>query len=705
MVTLMFPALLLILAAPPSPTHATDMAASQKLFVEKVRPYLVANCLECHGGEKVRGGFNLSSRELLIEGSDNGTAIVPGKGAESLMVMLVGHTGEPHMPPKKPVNPDAAKLLSQWIDLGAAYDRPLIEDESTPETKGMQVTDKDRDYWAYKPLIPVVPPTIDNALSINSIDNFILAKRGSDNAVSLADKRTLIRRVTFDLIGLPPTIEEVDAFLADDSKNAYENVVDRLLASPRFGERWARHWLDPARYGESHGFEHDYDRPFAFHYRDFVIRAFNNDMPYDQFVQWQLAGDELAPNNPEALAATGFLAAGVYPTQITTTEAERVRYDAMDDMLATTGHTMLALTVGCARCHDHKFDPIPTRDYYRMLSAFTTTVRAEIDIPLTTLWGHTFSTKMQVASEGVTPMRHHTSVGSIPDFYKETFILSRGDVAQKEEVANMGVLQLLSHDESWKQEKPKDATTSFRRASLAKWLTDVPNGAGSLAARVMVNRMWHHHFGEGIVTTLNDFGLQGAPPTHPKLLEWLAVDLVQHGWKLKRLHKLMVMSEHYRETRPTSHRLEAEAIRDSLLSVSGLLDTTMYGPGTLDESMRRRSIYFQVKRSALIPMLQVFDWPDTLTSAGVRPTTTVAPQALVFMNSPMVHAYAKGFAKRLQPALNESPEAAVKLAYQMAFARLPSDNEVSMAIKYLREHTLEEYALVVLSLNEFIMVK
>ena len=568
MVAPMFLALL-ILAAPPLPTHATDMAASQQLFADKVRPYLVKNCLECHGGEKVRGGFNLSTRELLIEGSDNGVAVVPGKGAESLLPKLVGYTAEPHMPPKKSADPEAATLLTQWIDLGAAYDRSLVETEAKPETLGMQVTEKDRNYWAYKPLTAVAPPMIDNALSVNPIDNFIIAKRGSDKPLSLVDKRTLIRRVTFDLIGLPPTIEEVDAFLADDSKTAYEKVVDRLLASSRFGERWARHWLDPARYGESHGFEHDYDRPYAYHYRDFVIQAFNDDMPYDQFVQWQLAGDELAPHNPQALAATGFLAAGVYPTQITTNEAERVRYDAMDDMLATTGHTMLALTVGCARCHDHKFDPIPTRDYYRMLSAFTTTVRAEVDIPLTTFWGHTFTYKMQVASENVTPMRHHTAIGSIPDFYKETYILSRGDVAQKQEAADLGVLQLLSHDESWKLTKPMDATTSFRRASLAKWLTDVPTGAGSLAARVMVNRIWHHHFGEGIVTTLNDFGLQGSPPTYPKLLEWLATDFVQHGWQLKRMHKLMVMSRAYQEVRPKPHRLEAEAIRDSLLYVSG----------------------------------------------------------------------------------------------------------------------------------------
>ena len=438
---------------------------------------------------------------------------------------------------------------------------------------------------------------------------------------------------------------------APDFDKAWETLVDRLLASPHFGERWARHWLDPARFAESHGFEHDYPRPFAYHYRDFVIRAFNRDMPYDQFVRWQIAGDELAPNDPEALAATGFLGAGVFPTQITTSEAERIRYDALDDMLATTGYTMLALTVACARCHDHKYDPIPTRDYYRMLSAFTTTVRSEIEwdfgsaaekkaahdfetrlqplvaerkrfedkelpkrftawvaaqraahapIPkvqprlhalLQGLWtGGTFDkldakartellnwfkprddewkkrdtgvrqlekhrpkstrVKMQICTEGLKPMRKHTADASIPDFYPQTYHLKRGDVNQKDGVAESGYLQVLMRSPDgaarWATPKPAGAQTSFRRAALAKWLTDTRQGAGALAARVIVNRLWHHHFGRGIVATINDFGLQGETPTHPELLEWLANDLVEHGWSLKRLHRTIVLSQAYR---------------------------------------------------------------------------------------------------------------------------------------------------------------
>jgi hypothetical protein len=846
-----------LLAAPPvPPDHAAKMAAGRKLFQEKVRPFLTANCLKCHGGEKVRSGFNLTTRELLLKGGDNGPAVSPGKGHASRLVKLVARRDEPHMPPKTPAPKEAVELLARWIDLGAAYDKPLIESAPAGK-KPLTVTDHDRQYWAYRTLRePAVPPVKDSGWVRNPIDRFLLAKMEAARVAPArdADKRTLVRRVYFDLIGLPPPPEEVEAFVNDRSPNAYEKVVDGLLASPRFGERWARHWLDPARYAESHGFEHDYYRPYAYHYRDFVIKAFNADMPYDQFVRWQVAGDELAPGDPLALAATGFLGAGVYPTQITTREAERVRYDAMDDMLATTGYAMLGLTVACARCHDHKYDPIPTRDYYRMLSAFTTTVRSEVEVDLGTpeqkkaqadfeaklkpladelkryeakelpkqlaawvagqnakgaklpkpgeanaalglkaLWDGkkaldklpklqrgqlvkwfapqdagwksreakvkelekkrppSTKTKIQATTEGLKPMRHHTALPSIPDFYPKTYFLKRGDAEQKDGVATQGFLQVLSRhpdgDKHWIVPKPAGARTSFRRAGLAKWLTDAEYGAGSLAARVIVNRLWHHHFGRGIVTTLNDFGLQGGHPTHPELLEWLACDLVSHGWRLKRVHKLIVMSRAYqlssiaeRGTRNAesksnasssiphsefhvpqsmwSHRprrrLEAEAIRDSLLAVGGLLDATMYGSGTLDQGMRRRSVYFRVQRSQLVPVLQVFDWPDTLTSQGARPTTVVAPQALLFLNNPQVRDCAEGFAARLKDAAEKGLPVAVDRAYRIAFARPPSKEEAAAGVAFLTarraarggnlDAALAEYAHALIGLNEFIYV-
>jgi mono/diheme cytochrome c family protein len=840
----MFAVLALGTAAAEKPVpadHAAKMAASQRLFARTVRPWLEKNCLECHGGAKIKSDFNLSTREALLKGGDKGVAVLPGQGANSSLVKYISHEEKPHMPPKKPAAPaEIVAAVTRWIDLGAAYDKPL--GSVTTAKKPLTVTEKDKEYWAYRPLQRVALPSVkDGAWPRLPLDRFLLAKMESRGVapVAAADRRTLVRRLYFDLIGLPPKPEEVDAVAsAADFDKAWEALVDRLLASPHFGERWARHWLDPARFGESHGFEHDSPRPFAYHYRDFVIRAFNRDVPYDQFLRWQIAGDELAPNDPEALAATGFLGGGVFPTQITTSEAERVRYDALDDMLATTGYTMLALTVACARCHDHKFDPIPTRDYYRLLSAFTTTVRSEIEwdfgsaaeqkatrdfearlqplvaerkrfeekelprrfvdwiadqrarqaplpkveprlqVLLQGLWDgkRTFDkldakgrmgllnwfkprdeewkkrdaqvqelekqrpkstrVKMQICTEGLKPMRLHTADASIPDFYPETYYLQRGDVNQKDGVAETGFLQILMRSPDgaahWATPKPAEARTSFRRTALAKWLTDTRQGAGALAARVIVNRLWHHHFGRGIVATINDFGLQGETPTHPELLEWLANDLVEHGWSLKHLHRAIVLSQAYRLSGATHaagmkadpdnrlwwrrprRRLEAEIIRDNLLAVGGRLDATMFGPGTLDEGMRRRSIYFTVQRSRLIPFLQVFDWPDSLTSAGARPTTVVAPQALLFLNNPHVRACAAGFADRLLPAARKSLGEAVDRAYQLAFGRSPNPREREEGTAFLRarrgtsgdrlERALSDYALVLLSLNEFIYV-
>ncbi len=774
--TLLFPLTCSVATAevPIPADHATQMAASQKLFKESIRELLIKNCLDCHGGAKVKSGFNLASRELLLKGGDRGDTVIPGKPLEGRLLDFVTRTDELHMPPKSHASKEDIAALSKWIESGAAYDKPLVDTIAAKVKLPIAVTDKDKLYWAYRPLEKVDLPVVKAAeWGRNPIDRFILAKLEAAKITPAADadKRTLLRRVTFDLTGLPPTVDEVEAFVVDASANAFEKVVDRLLASPTYGERWGRHWLDPARYAESHGFEHDYFRPNAYHYRDFVVKALNADMPYDQFVKWQIAGDELAPNNPDALAATGFLGAGVFPTQITKSEAERIRYDAMDDMLATTGHAMLALTVGCARCHDHKFDPIPTKDYYRLLSAFTTTVRSEIeydfgtpeqkavaaafDAKLKPLQDELKKTKpadaahkeltakiaeleksrpkstksiIQATTEGQKPMRHHTADGSIPDFYPTTYLLKRGDAEQKDGVMSLGFLQVLSRkpEANWIPAKPA-ATTSLRRTGLANWLTDTTDGAGGLAARVMVNRLWHHHFGRGIVATLNDFGYQSEAPSHPELLEWLANDLIANGWKLKRMHKLMVSSRTYQQSgsvnaadpenklwaqRP-KRRLEAEAIRDNWLSVSGQLDSTMYGPGLAEESMKRRSLYFRIQRSQLIPSLQVFDWPDTLTSASARSTTTVSPQALLFLNNPHVRAAANAFAAKVKPHADEGLSAGVEWAYRAAYGRPSTHEETEAGVQYLTKRgatdgkldkALQEYALVLFSLNEFIYV-
>ncbi|MFO0952805.1 MAG: DUF1549 domain-containing protein [Isosphaeraceae bacterium] len=720
-------------APPTSADHAEAMKNGLALFKAKVRGVLVANCLECHGGKSVKGEFDLSDRRPLVS-----SGAIEGGGKASHLYALITHAEEPHMPHKRPKLPAAdAEAIAKWIDLGAPYDRPLKEGPLAAAARPEGPTAEDRNYWAFRPLRPAAPPAVrDASWPKTPVDRFILAALEAKGIApnGPADRRALIRRVSFDLVGLPPTPEEVDAFLADRRPDAYERLVDRLLASPRYGERWARHWMDVARFAESHGYEQDYDRPHAYHYRDFLIRALNADMPYDQFVRWQLAGDELAPNDPQAMAATGFLGAGAFPTQLTEAEFESARYNELDDMTATTGTAMLGLTVGCARCHDHKFDPISIGDYYRLATTFTTAIRSEIDLPL---GPGGKPTKVQVTSEGFPHTKHHADDRGFPHFYPTTYVLSRGDPEQKKNEAEPGFLRVLmaqgDRDSAWKVPPPAGWTrTSFRRATLARWLTDAEKGSGALAARVMVNRLWQHHFGRGIVATPNDFGAQGDRPTHPELLDWLADDLVRGGWQLKRVHRLLVTSAAYTQSsrsdesrarvdrenlllwRYTPRRLEAEPVRDSLLAVSGRLDGTMYGPGTLDPNMRRRSVYFFIKRSQLIPAMMLFDWPEHLVSIGRRSSTTTAPQALLFMNSPLGRSAAEGLASRLDPA--RTPES-VREAYRIAFGREPEPAESGAAASFLAaqaaahardgkpepaRRALADFCQAVLSSSEFI---
>ena len=952
--------------------HASKMAASQKIFSNEIRGMLIERCVKCHGGKKTRSGFNLTTRQGLLSGGDQGVAVIAGEPNESPIITYLRHTKEPFMPPKESRLPDPLiEKIERWIALGAAYDKPLI-DNATKQNEGpMEVTDEDRSYWAFAPLKTDFP-------SEAKVDDYVKTDESSS-------PRTLARRLYFDLTGLPPSPEEVNQFVNDNSPESYNKLVDRLLESKQFGERWARHWLDIARFAESHGFEQDYDRKFAFHYRDFVIRAFNENMPYDQFVRWQIAGDELAPSDPMAMMATGFLGAGVFPTQITISEAERVRYDAMDDMLATMGSAMLATTIGCARCHDHKYDPIPTKDYYKMLSAFTTTVRSDINIDMSSLdnkgndeltqkikkakdarddyenkglitafrtwnrkrletkaaattnpqWdilspksllskgGATFSsqgdgshlasgknpaldtytfitstptdnlrafrlealahksmknggpgrasngnialsdlkvtcggrpiklvnpratfeqnnlpvaaiidnnaksawaldpqfgkdhaaifeinnpadckagedlvfvlkfennnghnigrlrlsssahepetltftkgnaspeeiatnqidklikaakgqfnnklrtrlleiykpldktwreldnnltkieseqkkaiTKVMVCSDGnkVKPMRHHTSSGSIPNFYKQTHFLKRGDTQQKGDVAELGFLQVLTRGDVPRPEKS--------RSAIADWITDSENGAGHLLARVIVNRIWQHYLGQGIVATPNDFGFQGERPSNPALLDWLSHELIKTKWNLKHIHRTILNSDAYRAKR-LPRRLEAEAIRDNALAVSELMDKKMYGAGTLNEEMRRRSIYFMIKRTKLVPVMQSFDWPDSLTSLGKRSVTTTPSQALIFINDPNMRRMAEGFAKRISEKSDP-----IKEAYQVAYGRFPSDNELTAAVAFIEEQqkshsndkhkALSDFCGALMSANEFIYIE
>jgi len=681
--------------APPAPAdHAARMQKGLALFKEKVRPVLVAHCLDCHGGKATKAGFDLSDRKPLMD-----SGVIEGGGKGSALYAMISHAEEPYMPLKAPKLPEAAiEDIARWIDLGAPYDRPLVEKRVAAGKAGP--TDADRDFWSLRPLHAAAPPAVtDDAWPRTPVDRFVLARlEGKGIAPNpRADRRALIRRVSFDLVGLPPTPEDVDAFAADPRPDAYERLVDRLLASPRYGERWARHWMDVARFAESHGYEQDYDRPYAYHYRDFLIKALNADVPFDKFAAWQLAGDELAPGDPQAMAATGFLGAGAFPTQLTEAEFESARYNELDDMAATTGSAFLGLSVGCARCHDHKYDPIPAEDYYRLAATFTATIRSEVEVAPAP---GAKPVKVQVTADGFPHTKHHADDRGFPHFYPKTFVLNRGDVNQKKAEAEPSFLRVLMRDGKrasyWRAEPPKGWTrSSFRRASLARWLTDTEYGAGPLAARVIVNRVWQHHFGRGIVSTPNDFGMQGERPTHPELLEWLAADLVGHGWTLKRLHRLIVTSAVYAEDgrsdeararldrentlywRSAPRRLDAEPIRDAMLAAAGRLDPRMYGPGTLDPGMPRRAVYFQIKRSQLVPTMMLFDWPEHLVSIGRRGVTTTAPQALMFMNSPLGRSCAGGLAAR---AGEEDP---VREAYRIAFGRAPTADESAASADFL----------------------
>ena len=386
----MFPRYLLIallpaLAAAAEPVaadHAGRMGRGLEIFNASVGKLLTEQCVKCHGGEKgTKGDFDLTTREGLLLGGETGVAVVVGKSGESLLMKTIRHEDKELAMPKKAdkLPDDAIAKIAEWIDSGAPYAKPLIEGKG-PKRDRAVVSAEDRKWWSFQPLAAVQPPPG----SGTAVDRFLGARlAGKGIAMNPpAERRVLIRRAYFDLIGLPPTPEQIEAFVKDAAPDAWERVVDGLLASPHYGERWGRHWLDLARYAESHGYEQDYDRPNAWHYRDFVIRALNADMPYDRFVQWQIAGDEFAPDEPEAWKATGFLAAGTHATQITANQAEKERYDELDDLAQTVGTSMLGLTIGCARCHDHKFDPIPTADYYRFISTFTTTVRSDFDIVL-----------------------------------------------------------------------------------------------------------------------------------------------------------------------------------------------------------------------------------------------------------------------------------------------------------------------------------
>jgi len=971
---------------------------------------LIAHCYTCHSQEaatngKLKADLFLDSREGVAKGGESGPVVVPNKSQDSRLIKALRYDGL-EMPPAGKL-PDAVIAdFARWVDVGAPD--PRDGKPVAPKKREIDVQ-AGREFWSFQPLKDIAPPEIAIAAwGKTPVDRFIVAKQAEQGVVANGPtgKEKLIRRVYYDLIGLPPTPEQVAAFVQDDSANAFEKVVDGLLQSQHYGERWARHWLDAARFAESGGYEFDGFRGGAYHYRDWVIRSFNGDLPYDEFVRMQIAGDKLQ-GGLQGAAAAGFLVAGPFPGQATAKTEERIRYDQLDDMIMTIGGSMLGLTLGCVRCHDHKYDPIPQQDYYGIAAALgrtahgpmtldpdpaatqialnqhaaeqearlavwrkfaadelparfarwqqeefpkltveprwqvlatlsaaaddttlTTTdeglvvftgprrkdgdkyvvtaqtfqknlvalrldaltnkslprkgpgfagdgsftlgdfkvtakpfdpnsVEPPVTLKLTpvlaafeepgqplknavddnpgTFWranadggkdnaalfeiegglpgfagGTQLTFELKFVSEGLGRFRlaictepgtptwagevapQHlgeikailaANANKLPEAMREVmlrwfspfdagtdtvrksfddharakprppltevytavaggrdvFLLRRGEVDGKQGAAVPTFLQVLATaangNDRWLPKSADGQLTVDPRVGLANWLTDVEHGAGALLARVMVNRLWQHHFGQGLVGTPNDFGAQGQRPTHGELLDWLARELVKGGWKLKPIHKLIVSSAVYQQANDVApenlkadpanrylwhyqpRRLEAEIIRDALLAVGGSLDTTMYGSSILEDTPRR-SVYLRVKRSELIGLMTIFDAPEPTQSIGERTSTTVPTQALAMMNSPLVRQQAQRLAERVRPTPEIALTVAVDRACQIAFSRLPAPSERERMLAFVEEQravlagdpaqnigpALVELCQVLLCLNEFVYI-
>jgi hypothetical protein len=751
---------------PSRPASPSPEAAA--FFENKVRPVLVENCFKCHADKKPKGGLRLDSRAGLLTGGNQGPAIVPGRPENSLLIQAIGYdSDELKMPPSKKLAKEHIETLTAWVKMGAPWPGTDKLSATTPPPRGeYQITARDRAHWAFQPVKRPPAPAVKNRdWVVNPIDTFILAgleaKGLSPNRP--ATKRELIRRAYYDLTGLPPTPQEVAAFLADPSPRAYEALVDRLLESPHYGEKWGRHWLDLVRFAETNSYERDNPKPNAWRYRDYVIRSFNQDKPYDQFIREQLAGDELPNPDIDSIIATGYYRLGIWDDE--PTDRDQARYDGLDDIVATTGQVFLGLTLDCARCHDHKIDPIPQKDYYRLLAFFhninhfhnggpTDEVRLvqgpdsqESFVPVVGKLrdGEELKRKKTPASDTALCV---TEAGSrAPD----TFVLFRGNPHVKGDKVEPAFPQIFDLPAPIIPQPPPGARTTGRRLVLANWIACREN---RLTARVLVNRLWQYHFGRGIVRSSNNFGLQGDKPTHPELLDWLASELMDRGWRMKPLHRLIMTSNAYRMSSQANaaalaadpgndqfwrfdmRRLSAEEIRDSILAITGTLNPKMGGPGVYveipkevlagqsrpgygwgkspPEEQNRRSIYIHVKRSLLTPILESFDVAETDRSSPVRFATTQPTQALAMLNSDFVNQQAAIFAGRLRQEAGIEVEKQVQLALGLATQRQSTTEEIQRGVKLIEafrtqdgataETALQYYGLMVLNLNELVYV-
>jgi mono/diheme cytochrome c family protein len=775
-------------------------------YYDQIKPLLAIHCYRCHDAEARKNGLRLDTPGAALAGGHSGKpAIVPGSAGHSEVIRrITSMDPDEQMPPKGArLSTEQVTLIREWIDGGAKW------------------PDRD-DYWAFQPPgDPRVPAPAGTASPQHPIDGFIDAKLQASHIEPLprADARTLLRRAFFDLIGVPPSPGEADAFLDDRSPGAFDRLLDRLLADPRHGERWARHWLDLVRYGESDGYEDDKVRPHAWRYRDYVIRSLNADKPYDRFVQEQIAGDELWPDEPDAWIATGFARLGAWDGM--SKDPAQQRQDFLNDATDAVGAVFLGVTLGCARCHDHKFDPVTQRDYYR-LQAFFAGVKREsrewnvgIDEPdfVTAAYRTDKAAfdKLKTAKDALLGRAREALQKENAPKLDEAAISKKAETLEKGKLAELdrelkaaekrmrfsapaadavfaggsaapGVHVLKGGELRRPGEKvaagfigamlPADTEAiapHSTRTQLARWLTSPQH---PLTARVLVNRLWQHHFGAGLVATPSDFGRNGKSPTHPELLDWLAQQFVRDGWSLKKMHRLMMTSAAYCRSsagvppavgdavpsaslspgagtplpdpenkllwRMNRRRLEGEAIRDSILFVSGLLQPSMGGPGvyaplpkgvnvefpnndkelswgTASESDgRRRSVYLFQRRSLAYPLMEIFDGPPMNQSSAARAQTVVAPQALALFNGEFAREAARFFAARLQNDAGDDLPQQIERAFGLAFARKPSEFERHSARRFLgaqsairsgaADAALVDFCHVLLNASEFIHI-
>jgi Protein of unknown function (DUF1553)/Protein of unknown function (DUF1549)/Planctomycete cytochrome C len=695
---------------------------TQEFFEKKIRPVLAENCFSCHSGRKHKANLRLDSRQAMLTGGESGPVIVPGHPEHSLLLKAVHYADELKMPPKGPLPREHVAALAIWIKQGAPWPERGPDPRPMARDTEFQITPQQRAFWSFQPLIePAVPRQV-SPWARTAIDRFIEARLEEKHLrpVEAADRRTLIRRATFDLIGLPPTPAEVDAFVRDDSPDAFAKVVDRLLASPHYGERWARHWLDVARYGEdqAHTFEAR-KYPQGFRYRDWLIRAFNEDMPYDRFVMEQIAGDLLdLPGRLENAPALGFFALGpVY-------YGDPKKLDQYDDRIDTLTRGFLGLTVACARCHDHKFDPISTKEYYGLAGIVAST--EYVEIPLVS------PAEVEKAKNALTAQQkkqkvapNYPRIHAIKDGKPVTMkVHIRGNPATLGEEAPHGFLAILPGRD------PGQFAQGSGRLALARVIASREN---PLTARVMVNRIWQHHFGQGLVRTPSNFGALGEPPTHPELLDFLASQLMASGWSVKKLHRAIMLSAVYQSSsrsddrneeidgdnqylwRMNRRRLEVESWRDAMLAVAGTLDEAVGGPSSdlADAANRRRTLYGMVSRHELNPLLRLFDFPDPNITSGSRTSTTVPLQQLFVLNSEFMVRNARALSARLATSSTDDADR-IQQAFRLLYGRPASAAEVGMGLAFLHSGSgadpgitlgpWEQYAQVHLSANEFMFV-